>query len=274
MGWIPDFQHRIMPEHFGWFHRIARDIRFRRLMRDAPLLLLSSKVAAEHLADFLGTELPSKVRTLPFTVVPVESWYQVDSEHVRELYGLPKRYVLVANQFWAHKNHWDVFKAAKIAWESSREVEIVCTGDTSDPRYPGYFKAITRFIEENRLGSAIRILGLVPRLHQIAIMRGALSVLQPSRFEGWSTVIEEARALGRPIIASDIPVHLEQAHPQASYFTPGDPNRLAELLMSAWEAGSPGLDLREESIARRDHKQRIEVFATEFNKIAHDAISQ
>jgi hypothetical protein len=37
-------------------------------------------------------------------------------------------------------------------------------------------------------------------------------------FEGWSTVIEDARGFGRPLIVSDIPVDREQADSDTIFF--------------------------------------------------------
>ena len=59
--------------------------------------------------------------------------------------------------------------------------------------------------------------------HRSNSIRASAAVIQPSQFEGWSTVIEDARALGKPLIASDFPVHLEQNIPNSSFFRMGDP---------------------------------------------------
>ncbi len=56
----------------------------------------------------------------------------------------------------------------------------------------------------------------------MALLRGAAAVLQPSRFEGWSTIIEDAKSLGKPIVASDIAVHREQLDGEQSSLLPLD----------------------------------------------------
>ena len=54
-------------------------------------------------------------------------------------------------------------------------------------------------------------------------MRKAMAVIQPSLFEGWSTVVEDARALGKPMILSDFPVQIEQDPPSSDYFERNNP---------------------------------------------------
>ena len=84
------------------------------------------------------------------------------------------------------------------------------------------------------------ILGLVTASDLLSLMRTAAVVIQPSRFEGWSTTVQDAKALGRPLLCSDIPVHREQA-PEALGFFPCDrPDILGDLLVSHWPALEPG----------------------------------
>jgi len=273
LAWIPDFQHRVLPQYFHRIHRIARDIRYRRLVQESSRLVLSSNVALGHLAEFLGGEVPPKVHVLRFTVVPDDRWFQIDCNEVRKHYALPDRYLIVPNQFWSHKNHQDVFEAVRILLAERLEPVIVCTGERHDPRRSQHFGRLMRFLEANRLAGAVRILGAVPRLHQIALLRGSLAVVQPSFFEGWSTVIEEARALAKPVIASDLRVHLEQAHPNARYFTPGNPEQLARLIAEAWQNLPPGPDLPLEAAVQVDQIRRVRQFADDFRTIAIRALS-
>jgi len=66
-------------------------------------------------------------------------------------------------------------------------------------------------------------------------MEGALAVINPSRFEGWSTTVEEARNLGKSVLLSDIDVHREQAPPRAGYFDPDRAGDLADKMQNAWQ---------------------------------------
>ena len=110
---------------------------------------------------------------------------------------------------------------------------LVCTGATDDHRDPGYFARLKQDLPGN-----VRILGVVPRADYLHLLRGAAAVVQPSRFEGWSSVVEDARAFGKPIALSDIAVHREQSPCGAHFFEADDPAALAEAIDAAVLEGS------------------------------------
>src|SRR5690606_1228173 len=87
------------------------------------------------------------------------------------------------------------------------------------------------------LGERARFLGFLPRTDQLALMAGAAAVIQPSLCEGWSTAIEDAKALGRAVLASDIAVHREQIGQNVDFFSPDNPRSLADLLARYAETG-------------------------------------
>ena len=61
-------------------------------------------------------------------------------------------------------------------------------------------------------------------------MKYSQAVLQPSLFEGWSTVIEDAISLQVPVVASNLPVNIEQLGRDGIYFDPHNPDELASIL--------------------------------------------
>ena len=75
-------------------------------------------------------------------------------------------------------------------------------------------------------------LGLIERREQIVIMKNAHFLIQPSLFEGWGTVVEDAKVLDKTIILSDIEVHREQKNHKCVLFNPYDAGELAELISS------------------------------------------
>jgi glycosyltransferase involved in cell wall biosynthesis len=70
-------------------------------------------------------------------------------------------------------------------------------------------------------------------------MVGSVAVVNPSLFEGWSTTVEEARALGVPMVLSDLPVHKEQAEGIAHFFDRTSAASLANALIKAWQNNLP-----------------------------------
>jgi glycosyltransferase involved in cell wall biosynthesis len=98
-------------------------------------------------------------------------------------------------------------------------------------------------------------------------------VIQPSLFEGWSTVVEDAKAIGRPLIVSDLPVHKEQTENLANvwFFPKGSSQRLADVIEQLWPTLSAGPDLSGEKKARRLTFARRRVLGRQFVEIAAEA---
>jgi glycosyltransferase involved in cell wall biosynthesis len=112
----------------------------------------------------------------------------------------------------------------------------VCfSGKEVDPRAPGYTPFLRKKVAEWGLTEQVRFLGFMPREDQVVAMREAQAIIQPSRFEGWSTVIEDAKALNQYIIASSLRVHKEQLTKNADFFDPSDYENLSGLLARHWQ---------------------------------------
>jgi hypothetical protein len=83
-------------------------------------------------------------------------------------------------------------------------------------------------------------------------------------------VVQDAQALGRPLLCSDIAVHREQAPGALGFFNPDRPDALAELLAAKWDGLPPGPDpaAEEEALAKerhfaREHGERLLAFCRE-----------
>jgi len=244
--WVPDFQHKHLPHLFTQQELAARDAGLAALAGQRVTLVLSSEAARGDFERFCpGAAV--RLRVWPFVSQPPAG----DGSDPRAEFGLPDRYLYLPNQFWVHKNHITAFRAlARLAAQGEAPV-LVCTGLEQDHRDPEHPRRLRHFLAEHGLEGHVRMLGLVAREKQVEIFRHAALVLQPSLFEGWSTVIEDAKALGRPILASDLAVHREQLTPQASvapfgFFPPQDDAALADAIAGLWpslaQAPDPGLE--------------------------------
>jgi glycosyltransferase involved in cell wall biosynthesis len=243
IGWIPDFQHVYLPEFFSEAERRSRDRSFRLLAERSALVMLSSQTALDHFAGF-APEHAHKGRLVPFPSLFAFELSPTDVLATQRKFNLPAKFALVANQFWRHKNHQVVIEALLQLRRRGICPRVVMTGLLSDYRDPNNdtISHILQAIASAGLADEITILGMVPDTDLVNLMRTAAVVIQPSRFEGWSTVVQDSKALGRPLICSDIPVHREQA-PEALGFFPCDgASALADLLAATWPSLEPGPD--------------------------------
>ncbi|RJQ51222.1 MAG: glycosyltransferase [Actinobacteria bacterium] len=269
LAWAWDFQHKYLPDYFSKTQLRARNQIFADLAADARLIVTSSVDALEDF-DRYYPGVRDRLRVLRFRTVPEEDWFAGDVEAVRNRHNLPPRYLVLPNQFWVHKNHRVAFEAMRLLSRKQPDVVLACTGRTEDFRHPRHVTELLEFIKEYDLRERIRILGLLPRDEQIQVIRGASAVVQPSLFEGWSTVVEDARALGKRLFLSDIRVHREQDPPGAVYFDPADPSALAQAIADRWDALPAAPDRAQEEEARQHQLGLVADYARTFLEIARE----
>jgi len=262
-GWIPDFQHEHLPDFFT-----AQDIEFRRgsiaqLASEANTLVFSSQ---SSLADFqrFHPRYQGQTVVLRFAITP----FTLPADDSGVLGEVPSRFLLVCNQFWRHKNHAIIFEALRVLKDRGVRPAVLCTGLLHDYRNAAVAQEIEQQLRDYDLGSQVALLGLVSRERQLALMRRALAVIQPSLFEGWSTVVEDIRALGRPSLLSNIDVHQEQSPPGGKFFPPHDADALAGLMANAWESYSAGPDFEAEERALAVTRERLIAIGHEVLSIA------
>jgi glycosyltransferase involved in cell wall biosynthesis len=230
-AWIPDFQHKYLPEFFSKTEISRRDALFSRMANQSTHIVFSSQTSLNDFRNFYPNAY-AQPQVLRFHTTLEEAWFSVKPEAIQKKYNLPESFFLVSNQFWKHKNHKVLVKALHILQKNSLKPIIVCTGELYDDRFPGYAQELLSLIDRYNIRQQFYFLGLIPRIEQIQLMRCSLAVIQPSLFEGWSTVVEDARALGKKIILSDIPVHIEQNPPQSIYFSPHSSEDLAHKILT------------------------------------------
>lgn len=256
IGWIPDFQHRHLPHYFTEEERRNRDCMFRSLAERADVVLLSSRTAYGHFAAF-APDLAHKTRVVSFPSLLAFESPSGDPIGTRRKYHLPDKFALVVNQLWVHKNHELVVEGLRRLRRKGVRIPVVMTGLPADHRDPGnrLLSRLLQSVATSGLSDQVTLLGEVPRDDVIDLMRAAEIVIQPSRFEGWSTVVQDAKALGRPLLCSDIPVHREQVPGAMGFFPCDEPDMLADLLASHWEQLSPGPDFAGEQKALAEERE-------------------
>ncbi len=244
--WVPDFQEHRFPEHFPPEELQARLERNDRWFSTHRHVMVSSQDVAADLQRHYGQHA-NQVHVVRFASFLPAGLDAVDATGLRARYGLPDRYFLCPNQFWRHKNHGLVLRALA---EAGAVPPVVFTGREDDYRDPDYAPSVRRLASELCVEDRVRFLGFIPREDQLGLMRGAIAVIQPSLCEGWSTSIEDAKALGRQVLASDIAVHREQLERNADFFAGDDPAGLASLLQR-YRASDPAVQSIDYGEARR-----------------------
>jgi glycosyltransferase involved in cell wall biosynthesis len=257
VGYIPDCQHRRMPNFFSAEEVVARDTMFAGMLRELPVVIVTSLDARNDLLRYFPN-MSSEIVTLPFAASPLPGWLRVEGVFGRDKYRLPLKYFLCSNQFWQHKNHGLVVEALALARAEGRPISMVFTGAMEDYRAPSYVSQLMSRVRDLGVARDCFFLGLVPKRDQISIMKSALAVVQPTLFEGTpgGLAVYDAISVGRPVIVSDIPVNREIEKYVDAFFNPSDPASLLQAMRrieSIPQQNKTATLLLAEGRARRKH---------------------
>lgn len=229
--WYADLQHLYLPEFFSRRKILERNSRIRFILRNSDDLVVSSQAVANDFRKFFRIRDALKIHIFHFVSV-TDDLSGLNIDDIRAKYNLPAKYFMVSNQFHKHKNHKVLLKALARLKGSGSSVHLAITGRFPSASHSSYMQDLHSLIKEYDLHSDISLLGIISRNEQLFLMKNSQAVLQPSLFEGWSTVIEDAIALQVPVIASSLPVNIEQLGHDGNYFDPDDDEKLAEIMIN------------------------------------------
>ena len=273
IGWIPDFQHVYRPEFFSEEECRLRDRTFQKVAEKSTLILLSSQNAVDHFAKVFP-EYIHKVRLAPFPSLFAFENPTGDVQVTLRKFNLPAKFALVANQFWRHKNHSVVIEAIRQLHSKGIPIPLVITGLPIDyrDRNNETTSRIFQAIASAGLNRYITVLGMLNDFDFANLMRAAAVIIQPSLFEGWSTVLQDGKAVGRPVICSDIPVHREQATEAVGFFRSDLAEELADLLAQHWSHFDSGPDPEQETKALAAEREFARLHGQQLLAICKEAV--
>lgn len=255
--WLPDFQERHYPEFFPEKELIVRKEIHQKVINASQILVFSS----QNVVDDFNKYYPDneKLTNVLNFVSILPEFPANNKEALLEKYQLSEPYFFAPNQFWQHKNHIVILKAIAILKSKNLDYKVVFTGKQSDYRNQNYFSELEKYITENELQSNVSFLGFIDRKDQLQLLDFALCVIQPSLFEGWSTVVEDSKALSQYMLLSDIGVHKEQLKSNCTFFDPANSEQLAGLMEKSINEGVE----RE----NKDYRNNIATFNEQFKQI-------
>lgn len=264
IGWIPDFQHVYLPTFFSTTEVAQRNAHFRGLIRSCDMVVLSSVSAQKNLAEFCPGAV-SKSVVLHFVPEIDVDMTLVDVRSLQDRYDFKGPYFYIPNQFWVHKNHGLVVEALKMLKAEGVMATVLLSGDTHDYRCPGHYSQLMSKVHAAGVESSFKVLGVIPYGDLISLMAHSVALINPSLFEGWSSTVEEGKALGKAILLSNISVHLEQRPSRGVYFDPNNASELAEKMRNVLEAwcAAPAQQTDRLTLDSSYRTQRL-AFATEY----------
>ncbi|MCU4166232.1 glycosyltransferase family 4 protein [Carboxylicivirga caseinilyticus] len=249
IAWYADLQHKYYPEFFTRQTLIHRAVRLFFMLKNAQHLIVSSEAVKDDFYKFY--KIRQKLNFHIYHFVSVNNGNTSKPlDELKAKYNIPDDYFMVSNQFHKHKNHQVVLKALAQLNDQGIKKHIVFTGRFPQAKNSPYIAEIHQLIEEHQLQDSISMLQVIPRMDQLQLMQYSQAVIQPSLFEGWSTVIEDAISLHVPVIAASLNVNKEQLMDKGIYFNPHDVSELVDILKHYPETGK-------KKVVYGDYNERI-----------------
>jgi glycosyltransferase involved in cell wall biosynthesis len=232
--WIPDFQEEYFPYLFD-----EVSLKKRRKMRtffakqNKNIVVFSSENALMDFRNFYGPEINAKTKVLQFANPDHWKFESLFIEQTLQKYNLVSNgYFICPNQIWEHKNHQIVLDAVRMCSQKNSKLKVVFCGKEYDPRNPNYVTDLKLKGKDLVDSGHIQFLGFLPKDEQMCLIKESIALIQPSKFEGWSTTIEDGIVFGKQIIASNLLVNQEQLKDNGIYFDPVNTDELSKILLN------------------------------------------
>lgn len=226
--WLVDFNAYYFSHHYSdngaWFKRWHSSV-----VEKNDTVVLSSFDSFEDFKKFYPLA-KNKVKILRFASM-LPDFEKLDAEEVIKKHGVERPYFITPNQFWEHKNHITLLKAFKILHDKGFKYQLILTGSTTVNRGKGFvLPGLNDFVLQNKLSDVVKFLGAIDRKEQLVLLQNSKAIVQPSLYEGWSTIVEESKAMNKFIVLSDLNVNKEQINKNCVFFDPLSPQDLANKL--------------------------------------------
>ncbi len=230
--WIPDFQCFHLPHLFTKEDVLMRKELYERTIENTKNLVLSSNSVKNDLLSLYNKKSYPNLHILRFATF---------NEYPKSIdvnkFEINKPYFVCPNQFWGHKNQIAILNAIKLLEIEDLPFQIVFTGKEYDPRNPTHFETLIRPEMDNSfIKNNVLFLGFIDRNVQLSLIDQSIALIQPSKFEGWSTVIEDGMFFNKPIIATDLDVNMEQLGNHGFFFQSDDYISLSKLIMKIFNS--------------------------------------
>jgi glycosyltransferase involved in cell wall biosynthesis len=251
MAIVWDLQHRLQP----WFPEVSaggtwrqRESFYAEYLRRATMIIAGNDEGRLEIERFYQVT-SNRIKILPhptpaFTLRAAPT----DVEPLLRKYGLKRNYLFYPAQFWSHKNHVNLLRAAaKLKQEQQLDFQLVFVG--SDKGNLEYVKSFAARLEP---ALDVAFLGFVPLEDLVVLYRGAFALTYVTFFGPENLPTLEAFALGCPVIASDVPGAREQLGNAALLVDPRQPAAIANAVKTLYHDERLRRELIEKGRARAE----------------------
>ena len=273
LPWIPDFQYIHYPKLVSLKYRIMKNLNVKLCTQHSTKIILSSFDAKKDIKNLsLEAFRKSEVNSFVFDVPTKKNFFSIT--RLKKKYKIQSKYFYLPNHYWIHKNHFLVLKSLNqiLKNQKNKSILIISTGYTGDHRNLNYFNEIKDYIKKNGLSNNYKYLGVVAYEDVMSLMFHSIAIINPSKFEGWSSSVEQAKSMGKKIILSNINVHREQNPKRGIYFDPNNYNKLTSIMINVWKNYNKRVENKFNKIAYKNLKPRLLKYARNYQEIILKAV--
>lgn len=237
---VHDVAFRHFPELYSKRAARRQEWSLARAMKKAERLIAISAATKSDLTELCGAD-PNQVDVVPLGIRP--ELFSGDVEQPET------PYFLFVGRLEKKKNIGMLILAfEQFKQKTESNAELILAGSFG---YGG--DEIKAQIKASPVADSIKTPGHVPDEEMISLLRGALTFVFPSKFEGFGMPALEAMAAGVPLIAADIPALREVAEGAGLFASPDAPQDWAGYMQKIFE----NHDLRERLVSAGQNRMRL-----------------
>ena len=235
LPFLADLQYLHFPENFSFKNILFRRLNILMCALHSSKIILSSLDVKKDLKKVSKSGY-KKAIVHPFIFKSPSKSKILSLSFLKKKYKISTNFFYLPNQYRIHKNHIVVLESLKHLKKNNKlnNLLIISTGHSEDHRKIDYFKKIKSFISKNHLENNYRYLGIVPFKEVESFIYHSVALIHPSKFEGRSSPVEQAKAIGKQVILSNIDIHKEQKPRRGVYFNPNDFLKLSSIVLKTW----------------------------------------
>ncbi|MCX6128567.1 MAG: glycosyltransferase family 1 protein [Proteobacteria bacterium] len=217
---IHDLNHMVLPQFYTLFHQMYYQLVVRRSIKRSRYILTVSKFSKKEIVRTLGLD-PSKI-FVTYNGVSEDYRPILDREYleyVRDIYGLPERFILCVSNNKPHKNVHQLVRAycysnvdVPLVLASPTDANLIKIAENYGKKHLIYF---SKFIEESHLPAVYSLTDLF---------------VYPSTYEGFGLPPLEALACGTPVVVARSSSLPEVVGDNAIFANPFDYKAIAAAL--------------------------------------------
>ena len=205
IGWIPDLQHKVLKKFFQNEIYSNRERYVINEIKNSDKIFVSSFQVKKEFKHYYN----EKDKIIPLRILSEKKYLKSKKQ---------KNYLLFPAQFWEHKNHEFLIKVGKIIKKDNINIKIYFCGKIENYKDKKYYSKINNLIKKEKLNDVIKNLGEVSLEKLEKLQNECLAFVNPSLYEGWSTINEESRSKLKFIFLSNIKGHVEQKNYGSIFF--------------------------------------------------------